>query len=413
MKRDENHRVWAVGSLILAIGDAISGRFNPVQVEGEVSSWTTASSGHCYFVLKDESGQLRCAMFRRQAAYLDKTPKEGDWVRVTGKLDIYPARGELQLVVESLSSTGQGQWYERFLELQKRLQTEGLFDSAKKKPIPQHPQHIAIVSSLEAAALKDVCVTLQRRAPFVHVSIFHSPVQGVSAASSLVAALQSAQAFRDPTAGSVETILLVRGGGSIEDLWSFNDERLAYAIANSLVPVICGVGHETDFTIADFVADLRAPTPTAAAELCCTSLADERKHLDQVGRVIMTALEQKSQRMRGELETLRFRLAQPNRHLIRHQQRLDEYQSNMIRSVKSFRHQQQMLLHGYATTLQSLHPQRVLERGYAMVSDEEGHLITHAAHLKAEQQVHVQFGDGSHRMTVNPNGSSNLPRMDD
>lgn len=414
MNRDENHRIWAVGSLILAIGDAISGRFNPVRVEGEIGSWTTASSGHCYFTLKDDGGQLRCAMFKRHAAFLEHQPKEGDWVRVSGRLDVYPARGDLQLIVESLTAAGQGMWYEKFLELQKKLQSQGLFDPLRKRAIPSHPKHVAIVSSLEAAALRDVCVTLKRRAPHVHVTVFPTLVQGPLAPSSLIKALQSAQSHSCDLAGPVQLVLLVRGGGSLEDLWSFNDEDLAHTIAASKVPVISGIGHETDFTIADFVSDLRAPTPTAAAELCCVALTDELKHLEHASRVMLHALQRKRHQTSQAIVGLQLRLSQPNRHWIRHQQRLDETHSQMLRAIKSYRHDQQLRVHGYATTLQSLHPQRVLERGYAWVTTEDDErLVTRASSLRPHDRVNVRFSDGTQSMTVNPDGSSNLPRMGD
>ena len=271
--------VWAVGALVHAVADALQARFNPVAVRGEVSGFSRAVSGHCYFTLKDDAGQLRCALFRRNAALLAFTPREGDQVELRGRLSVYEARGDLQLVVESMARAGQGQLFEQFLRLKAKLEAEGLFDAGRKRALPPMPRGIGVVTSLGAAALHDVLTALARRVPHIPVLLAPAPVQGVGAPQALCDALSKlyllaqngsalgANRAHKSAAPPIDLILLVRGGGSIEDLWAFNDEPLARTIAASPVPVIAGVGHETDFTIADFVADLRAPTPTAAAEL--------------------------------------------------------------------------------------------------------------------------------------------------
>ncbi|MFO0490231.1 MAG: exodeoxyribonuclease VII large subunit, partial [Curvibacter sp.] len=258
-------RIWQVGALCRAIADALDTRFNPVAVRGEISGFSRAASGHCYFTLRDEAAQLRCAMFRRAASLLDFSPGDGELVELRGRLGIYEARGDLQLIVESMTRAGQGAWFEQFLRLKGRLEAEGLFDPARKRKPPLMPRAIGVVTSLGAAALHDVVTTLQRRVPNIPVLIAPAPVQGSSAPAAIVAALQ--QLYGLAQRGRLDVILLVRGGGSLEDLWAFNDEVLARAVFQSPVPLVSGVGHETDFTIVDFVADLRAPTPTAAAEL--------------------------------------------------------------------------------------------------------------------------------------------------
>ncbi|MDE2419474.1 MAG: exodeoxyribonuclease VII large subunit, partial [Burkholderiales bacterium] len=262
-------RVWQVGALCRAIADALDGRFNPVTVSGEISGFSRAASGHCYFVLKDESGQLRCAMFRRAASLLNFSPKDGERVEIRGRLGVYEPRGELQLIVESMSRAGQGTLFEQFLQLKEKLEREGLFDPQRKRALPAMPRGIGVVTSLGAAALHDVVTALQRRVPHISVVLAPASVQGDGAPRELVDALQSLYALVGDSGQAVhiDVVLLVRGGGSMDDLWAFNDEQLARTIAASPVPVVSGVGHETDFTIADFVADLRAPTPTAAAEL--------------------------------------------------------------------------------------------------------------------------------------------------
>ncbi|MFN6101255.1 MAG: exodeoxyribonuclease VII large subunit, partial [Burkholderiales bacterium] len=267
--------VWTVGALCHAISDQLKSRFGLVHVRGEISGLTRAGSGHCYLTLKDEQGQLRCAMFRRVAESLTFDPRNGDLVEIQARCGLYEPRGELQLVIEAMRPAGAGQLHEAFLRLKAKLQAEGLFDAERKREIPPRPSVIGVVTSLSAAALHDVLTALRRRVPHIPVVISPSPVQGLEAPSSLVSALSALLAMP-----KVEVILLVRGGGSMEDLWAFNDEALARAIVSSRVPVVVGVGHETDFTIADFCADLRAPTPTAAAELCALDLASELAALD-------------------------------------------------------------------------------------------------------------------------------------
>jgi exodeoxyribonuclease VII large subunit len=267
-------QIWQVGALCRAIADALDARFNPVAVRGEVSGFSRASSGHCYLSLKDESGQLRCAMFRRAALLLDFSPRDGELVEVRGRLDVYGPRGDLQLIIESMSRAGQGALFEQFLKVKAKLEAEGLFDAGRKRPLPLQPRGIGIVTSLGAAALHDVATALQRRVPHIPVVLAPALVQGASAAAEVKQALldlydlcERNRATQNTSAPMIDAILVVRGGGSIEDLAAFNDESLARTIAASPVPVITGIGHETDFTIADFCADVRAPTPTAAAEL--------------------------------------------------------------------------------------------------------------------------------------------------
>ena len=256
---------WSVAALLVATADALASRFGAVTVRGELSGFSRAASGHCYFSLKDAGGApalLRCAMFRRAASLVDFAPADGQQVELRGRLGVYDARGELQLVVESLQRVGAGALFEEFLRRRARLAAEGLFEPGRKRPLPSYPRALGIVTSPGAAALRDVLTALQRRSPQVRVVIYPSLVQGADAPAALVAALQ-----RAGDRAEVDALLLVRGGGALEDLWAFNDERVVRAIAACPLPVVSGVGHETDITLADLVADLRAATPTAAAEL--------------------------------------------------------------------------------------------------------------------------------------------------
>src|SRR5690606_942101 len=250
-------------------------------VRGEVSNLSRAASGHCYFTLKDAQAQVDCVMFRSRAAAVDWPLRNGDQVEARALVTLYEPRGRFQLNVEALRRAGLGRLYERFLRLKERLEREGLFDAAGKRPVPAYPRAIGVVTSLQAAALRDVLTTLARRNAAIPVIVYPVPVQGEGAAERIAAMLAKANARAE-----CDVLLLVRGGGSIEDLWPFNEEVVARALRASRIPVVCGVGHETDFTIADFAADHRAPTPTAAAELACPSRAELLARLAECSRCL-------------------------------------------------------------------------------------------------------------------------------
>ncbi len=409
-------RVWAVGPLMRAVADTLAARFNPVAVRGEISGFSRASSGHCYFSLKDETGQVRCALFRRSAEQLTFAPRDGQLVQARGKLDVYGARGELQLIVDSLQPAGQGALFEQFLRLKAQLEAEGLFEAARKKPLPPQPRSIGVVTSLGAAALRDVVTALQRRVPHLPVVIYPASVQGAQAPAELCAALQTAYR-RHTEMGESEVLLLVRGGGSLEDLWSFNDPELVRMVSRAPMPVVCGVGHETDFTLADFVADLRAPTPTAAAELCAPAREQRLGELDylqeRLGAAAFSILDQRGQR----LDRLAQRMGRPSarlhdslQHLGRLQHRL---QSGWMLSTQQRRsrlqaleaqlpsalqrsfNQQQQRLQRCELSLGLLDPQLVLERGYAFLTDVQGLAVTRAAQVQPDQQLRATLADGS------------------
>jgi exodeoxyribonuclease VII large subunit len=415
-------RIWQVGALCRAIADALDARFNPVAVRGEVSGFSRAASGHCYFSLKDGDGQIRCAMFRRAAGLLDFSPRDGDSVEVLGRLDVYGPRGDLQLIVESLTRAGQGALFEQFLRLKARLEAEGLFDAGRKRELPAMPRGIGLVTSLGAAALHDVVTCLTRRVPHIPVVLAPAAVQGGQAPGDLVEALEGLYALA--AAGSIDVILLVRGGGSIEDLWAFNDEQLARAIFRSPVPLVSGVGHETDFTIADFVADLRAPTPTAAAELAATARSEWLAELDQdearLRSVAVRRLDLESQR----IDMAASRLGRPSARIGGQQLRLSGA-AHRLRYAVAGRLQsaqaalplaQAALAASLANRLQRsrdgldrqrmrldlLDPRLVLQRGYALLTDLDGTAITSAAQTRAGQALRATLADGEVDLTVAP-----------
>ena len=438
---DLKPRAWTVSALCRAMADTLDAQFNPVTVRGEVSGFSRAASGHCYFSIKDDTGQIRCAMFRRAASLMDFAPRDGELVEVRGRLGVYEARGDLQLVVESMARAGQGALFEQFLRLKAKLEAEGLFDPAHKRLLLAQPRAIGVVTSPGAAAWHDVMTALQRRVPHIPVLMAPALVQGVSAAATLAQALLNLYAFTaedNPLSPPVDVILLVRGGGSMEDLWSFNDENLARVIAQSPVPLICGVGHETDFTIADFVADVRAPTPTAAAEMAATdrgvalealSVLEHRltrgllrqqdrqaQRLDSVAARWAVGLARQQERQVQRLNAMATRLSRPQALLGQHSQWLDRlahrlqagvqsqaigsgHQLTRLEDRLSFNRGQQVQqraqrLERAALRLSSVDPRQVLERGYAWLSDERGQALTHAAQFQAGQAVRATLADG-------------------
>ena len=422
--------VWEVGALCHAIGDALQARFNPVAVRGELSGFSRAASGHCYFNLKDASGQIRCAMFRRAAEQVGFSPRDGELVEVRGRLGVYEQRGDLQLVVESMQRAGQGALFEQFLRLKARLESEGLFDPARKRPLPPLPRGIGLVTSLGAAALHDVVTALRRRVPHIPVVIVPALVQGPQAPQSLVQALS--KLYRLAQAGNeasgdlrvdsarqpvIDTILLVRGGGSLEDLWAFNDEQLARTIVQSPVPLISGVGHETDFTIADFCADLRAPTPTAAAELAAQPrevwLGALGLMQDRLDNAVQRVLDRQAQR----LDIAAQRLGRPSEQLARNQLQLSRQAQRLRHSMLlklqrlaqsqqaiqvSFPNifqrsleQQRQTLDRIDLRLQLLDPRLVLQRGYALLTDQQGRPVTQVRQAVPGTALKAQLSDGA------------------
>ena len=427
-------RIWEVGALCRAIADALQARFNPVAVRGEITGFSRASSGHCYFTLKDGQGQIRCAMFRRAAGLLDFMPRDGELVEVRGQLGVYEARGDLQLIVDGMRRAGQGALFEQFLRLKAQLEAEGLFDAARKRPLPAMPRGIGLVTSPGAAALHDVVTALARRVPHIPVVLVPALVQGAQAPASICDALSKlyllAQKGRASEADLpknsempfIDVILLVRGGGSIEDLWAFNDERLARTIVQSPVPLVSGVGHETDFTIADFCADLRAPTPTAAAELVSDPRAVWLGALDLLAGRLQDGVQRQIDLRHQRLDQAAQRLGRPSGLVARQQLRLSGLAQRMrhaallktqrlAQSGKALQaHLPQIMqrslvqrrerLERAALRLSLLNPQLVLRRGYALLTDAQGQPVMRPAQVRPGEAVHARLAEGELDLTV-------------
>jgi exodeoxyribonuclease VII large subunit len=426
-------QVWQVGALCRAIADALDARFNPVTVQGEISGFSRAASGHCYFSLKDASGQIRCAMFKRAASLANFSPRDGDLVEVRGRIDVYTPRGDLQLIVESLQQAGQGTLFEQFLRLKAKLDAEGLFEPSRKRALPLMPRKIGLVTSLGAAALHDVATALQRRVPHIPVVLSPASVQGANAPQEIIKALsklyQHIEQIRrlepdllSDSLPKIDVILLVRGGGSLEDLWAFNDEALARMIADSPIPIIVGVGHETDFTIADFVADLRAPTPTAAAELVSESQQTWLGALDLMQDRLQNTVSRYLDTQSQSLDRVQARLGRPSGWLAKQRQELQSHSQHLKFTVKGqvAREKQQLAtmqtlwpnqlksavssmeerLQRSERGLALLDPRLVLQRGYAWVTDESGHTVTSTRKMSLGQALQVQLSQGQAGVTV-------------
>jgi exodeoxyribonuclease VII large subunit len=426
--------VVPVSALNRAIGTMLERSFPLVWVAGEVSNFTRAASGHWYFSIKDAQAQMRCVMFRGRAQYAEFTPREGDRIEVRALVTMYEPRGELQLNVEAVRRTGQGRLYEAFLKLKAQLEAEGLFAAERKRALPSHPRAIGIVTSLQAAALRDVLTTLSRRAPHIPVIVYPAPVQGVGVSGKLAAMVEAASARRE-----VDVLIVCRGGGSIEDLWAFNEEVLARAIAESAIPVVSGVGHETDFTIADFAADVRAPTPTGAAELVSPQrvlLLRELDHrhatlargfgrmmerraqqLDWLARRLVSPAERLT-RQRTHLQQLSVRLASAGARPVRdararfsllqmrwqrwrpdlaaHQTKLGNLAQRLDAALLRQHERQVARIDMLAARLEVLSPQRTLERGYAaMIDIQSGRAVRAPSSLKPGRRLTVHLAEGS------------------
>ena len=401
-------------------------------IAGEVSNLTRAASGHYYFSLKDSRAQVRCAMFKGAAARLAKPLKEGDHIEVAGKISIYEARGEFQITVNEVRLKGLGQLYEAYERLKAQLQAEGAFAAERKKPLPARPQCIGIVTSLAAAALRDVVTTLKRRAPEIPVIVYPTAVQGAGSEFQIAQAIKTASQRAE-----CDVLIVCRGGGSIEDLWAFNEEPVVRAIEACAIPVVSGVGHETDFTLADFVADVRAPTPTGAAELVSPNRQESLHRLAQTKGRLKTVLEQRyfdaSQKLDwlarqirhprqklGEQHTYIHKLAQTLSYLMTqnvrahtarferqtqalkhcrpdisvYRQDIDRFQTTLSHAFRQLLVQRRQSLTAQTALLEAVSPQQILERGFSVVKNTRGQVIRNANALKQGQKLHIIFAEG-------------------
>ena len=384
---------WTVSKLTFYIRKLLEENevLQDVWVQGEISNLSRPASGHIYFTLKDSSAALRCVMWKTSAVRLGMPLQDGKAVEVHGKIGVYEVSGQYQLYADQIRPVGEGALYQEFMRLKAMLEAEGLFAQEHKRLIPMFPKKIGIVTSATGAALRDMLNTLRRRLPLVEVILAPSPVQGMEAPPALVKALQSL------VLQSPDVILLARGGGSIEDLWAFNDERVVRAVAISAVPVICGVGHETDFTLCDFAADLRAPTPTAAAELATQiTMIDLRAGLQSYKTRILSATLSQLAEQKTSLSSLlsELRYVSPERRIHSGRQRVDELTRRARASLFHHFQLQSAQVNGMQRRLQALNPMAVLARGYAMVTrKDDGSVVSRLAQAGDEMKVRVSDGE--------------------
>ncbi|MEW6286379.1 MAG: exodeoxyribonuclease VII large subunit [Chloroflexota bacterium] len=364
-----------------------------VWVQGEISNLSRPASGHVYFTLKDANASLRCVMWKTSAVRLNLSLRDGMAVEVHGRVGVYEPQGQYQLYADQIRPVGEGALFQEFLRLKAMLEAEGLFDPERKRPIPEFPKRIGIVTSATGAALRDMLNTLRRRLPLVEVLLAPSPVQGTEAPAALVKAIQWLNSQ------SPDVIIIARGGGSIEDLWAFNDEQVVRAVAASRAPVISGVGHETDFTLCDFAADLRAPTPTAAAELATqTTLDDLQFQLSALrSRLISSTLDLIAEQKAAVASLLsQLRYFSPERRILSETQRLDELSRRMVSSLIHRIELQSSHVKGLTRRLEALSPLAVLARGYAVVTrKEDGKVVSQVGQVKAGAPIQVRVADGA------------------
>lgn len=383
---------WTVSKLTFYIRKLLEENetLQDVWVQGEISNLSRPASGHVYFTLKDSSAALRCVMWKTSAARLRMPLQDGKEIEVHGKIGVYEVSGQYQLYVDQVRPVGEGALYQEFMRLKAMLEAEGLFDVERKRPIPVLPKRIAMVTSATGAALRDMLNTLRRRLPLVEVILVASPVQGVEAPPALVNALSTA-ALHSP-----DVILLARGGGSIEDLWAFNDERVVRAVATSPVPVISGVGHETDFTLCDFAADLRAPTPTAAAELATQiTIIDLGATLSHLQSRLQAAASNVLAEQRSILSSLlsQLRYVSPARRILSERQRVDELTRRVHSSLYHHIRLQAAHIQGMQRRLEALNPNAVLKRGFAVVTRKHDHQVVSRVAQASEEMI-VRVSDG-------------------
>ena len=408
--------VIPVSDLNRQVRTLLENQFERIWVSGELSNVKLASSGHWYFCLKDPGAQVECAMFRNRAQFLDFRPENGLQVEVRARVTLYEPRGNYQLVIEEVRKAGLGALYEAFEKLKAKLEAEGLFEAARKKTIPLFPRAIGLVTSPEAAALRDVLTTLRRRAAMIPVIVYPTRVQGEGAASQIARSIERANEH-----GECDVLIVCRGGGSLEDLWAYNEEVVARAIAASRLPIVSGVGHETDFTIADFVADLRAPTPTAAA---VAASPDRAALLDEVGAYRRRLARDMRRIVEGDLQRLdraSRRLLTPAERIARHREllaqslrrlrralpdleaarRADVRLGERLRAAVERAHRQQALrLAGVKSALAHLDPTQVLARGYSIVRDAEGRVRRSSAGLATADVLDITFSEGGAEVSV-------------
>jgi exodeoxyribonuclease VII large subunit len=394
----EFSRSWSISEVNAYLKNILEADANlqDLWVEGEISNLSRPASGHLYFTLKDPSSSIRCVMWKNRAQLIQTQLEDGAAVEAHGTISIYEQRGQYQLYVDFMRPKGEGALFQEFQRLKAQLESEGLFDPSRKRPLPTWPTRIGIVTSASGAAFQDMKDTLSRRYPLVEILLANTSVQGENAPGEIVAALEKLYLIKP------DLILIGRGGGSIEDLWAFNDESVARTIVVSPVPVISGVGHETDFTITDFVADLRAPTPTAAAELAVPDQTELRMNIRELYSRFKRSTQNLLVDQRLKVDNISHQVIRlsPQSRIQDGRQRLDEITGRLIRSMGTILNISKDQVESYQNRLAALNPEAVLKRGYAMITAEDGTTIYQVGQTKTGQQLQVRVSDGEFEVVV-------------
>ena len=384
-----NRQILTVSELNRLAKKVLELNFSLFWISGEISNFTRASSGHWYFSLKDETAQVKCVMFKSRNAYSDFMPREGDSIEARCTVTLYESRGDFQLTVESIQKAGLGAFFEAFEKLKIKLQNEGLFDISLKKSLLGYPKAIGIVTSTDAAALRDVLSTLKRRSPNTPTIVYPTPVQGKGASVNIAEAINIAQKRQE-----VDVLIICRGGGSIEDLWPFNEEVVARAIAKCTIATISGVGHETDFTICDFVADVRAATPTAAAELASIDYQMIKKQFSFLHQKLQNRMIDLLNKQAQNLDYLAKRLISPKQQITYQNQHLQQLQQRLKLTMRQLLQQLEYHQLHLSNCLTQLNPIAVLGRGYALINDTSGHVLSSKGQFITGQNVKITLYDG-------------------
>lgn len=390
---------WTVSTLTRYIRTTLETdyRLKELTVEGEISNVSRPASGHIYFTLKDSNASLRCVMWKSQAAQMIYRPRDGDRVEVRGSIGVYEASGQYQLYADSIRASGEGDLFREFTRLKAKLESEGLFDPARKRTLPLKPRRLCIVTSPTAAALRDILNVIRRRYPSLDVIVCPTQVQGVDSPAQIVEAIDNANKLKP------DVIIVARGGGSIEDLWAFNDEAVARAIAASPIPIISGVGHETDFTLADFAADVRAPTPSAAAEIATPDQSELVSDLRDLSNRLITAVESQIQDRRWALSAhiASLRGLSPRAALANSRQRLDDLNLRVIHALQHRLELDRQRVNITTQHLNSLSPLAILDRGYAIVTRADStEVIRDAGEVKTKEELDVRVSKGKFKVRV-------------
>ena len=388
-------KVFSVKEINRLVRELLEQSFPSFWISGEISNFISASSGHWYFSLKDDEAQVRCTMFKNKNMVADWVPKNGEKIEAKCFIGLYEARGEYQLNIELIRLAGTGLLSEAFNQLKEKLLKEGLFETSCKKLIPQFPKSIGVITSPTGAAIEDILITLKRRSPHIPIFIYPSLVQGKEAPLAIVKAIETANIRME-----CDVLILARGGGSIEDLWAFNEEIVARAIVASKIPTITGVGHETDTTIADFVSDLRAPTPTGAAELVTSHTVELIKTIQVYKNQLNKMMAGLIRELMQKIDYLEKRLISPRQQIQRQKEQIHQYIQRINQSMKNTMIQYRLNINKLKLNLDHLSPHAVLSRGYSIITNVDGQIVNNANQLKLDDKIRIQLNHGQADATI-------------